>query len=273
MVIPRKLPGSRRPRADYYESVRRTALSQRLTVSPDKLHVSHGASGTVVAFSDPLAPRWCYLRAIRKNGELVATESRRGESGVSTSEDLIDALVGWPAPGITSESLAGLVVEQRQPTVLDTPLLYVGGMFTPFSASSAVVQLRISFIKEDYLVCRVWNGTSLSLGNALINVAKPYLLRKTPFHDQARGDVSYYYTSHQSALFRRATHISGLWEDQQIVPSYREQGLGTALGDVLYAAEVGMPTGIFEPGTPPTPITLLDLNVDGRAWARKNEEI
>jgi len=255
MVIPRKLPGSRRPRADYYESVRRTALSQRLTVSPDKLHVSHGASGTVVAFSDPLAPRWCYLRAIRKNGELVATESRRGESGVSTSEDLIDALVGWPAPGITSESLAGLVVEQRQPTVLDTPLLYVGGMFTPFSASSAVVQLRLVDMHDDYLTCRPWDSTVLE---DLLSVAKPWMLRRTPFDGRTRGGISYDYAS----ATRRVATRTGEAETQVVVPRY-------LVADVIYAtmAPIGE-FGVF-PGEPPPSFMLLDDNRDARAWAKE----
>lgn len=106
----------------------------------------------------------------------------------------------------------------------------------------------------DYLICRTWNGSDS--GNVLIEVAKPYLLRRTPFHGQSRLGIAYQYTS---PVTRTATR-DATTESQVVNPSF-------ANGDVIYAElPIGGGTGVIaESGKA---IRWLDKNLDARAWAK-----
>jgi len=118
-----------------------------------------------------------------------------------------------------------------------------------------IVQLVIVSVEDDHLVCHSWDGETA--GNTDILVAKPYLLRRTPFDGGERDGVSYDYTS---SIQRTATK-DATTETQVIVPTY-------VADDVIYAAR------FTDGGTDVVDddyqrVSMIDMNVDGRAWAKQ----
>ncbi len=114
-------------------------------------------------------------------------------------------------------------------------------------AGIAVVALTLLGVFPDWLVCGNEDGTGR------VEAAKPFLLRQAPFDGQRRGDIAYSYTGIDARTASRGSAV----EEQIIVPQYR-------IGDQIIALR-GLDTGARN--TPA--ITLLDLNVDAREWARK----
>jgi hypothetical protein len=101
----------------------------------------------------------------------------------------------------------------------------------------------------DFIVCT-------TTGGARVDVAKPYLLRRTPFDGQSRNGIAYTY----GGLDERTAARQNIIEDQLIVPRY-------VIGDQIVVLR-GLDTGARVAPI----ITSLDLNVDGRQWARKAPE-
>lgn len=137
----------------------------------------------------------------------------------------------------------------------------VGGVLEPSAGGGgrvAIAAYQVGGNGPDYVTGRLWNGTAPS-GN-LLNIMKPYLLRRTPFDTKTiayttefpTGTLNIRYT-YQSDSFRRAL-ITGTLdsENQQIIPVYRA-------GDIIYVVNIS--------GTG-DPYPYLDINADGRAWAR-----
>ena len=92
-------------------------------------------------------------------------------------------------------------------------------------------------------------------------IAKPYLLRRTPFDGLTRNDITYAYDSDTQ---RVATDADDDTETQQVVPSY-------VAGDVVFAVrDFSGGTGAWTAPTNADPVEVVwqDLNVDGRAWAK-----
>ena len=118
------------------------------------------------------------------------------------------------------------------------------------------VQVQVVSVETDYMICTVTDT------GAQVYVALPWQLRRTPFDGQTYNGVSYTYTSNTA---RDASSGSGS-ESQVIVPAY-------VAGDLVYALTgiVG-DTSVHETTTQgaslPQPVEWLDLNVDGRAWAK-----
>lgn len=143
----------------------------------------------------------------------------------------------------------------------------------PSEGGANVRLLMVYDIGVDYLVCRTFSGSTIGATDIL--VALPYKLRRTPFHNQSivmhvenpssNPTVSYVYNSNT----RRAATTLGQTEQQIIVPRYRAiaQMPSGNLGDHIFAVDVDQ-SGVVNPSDL-TPITLLDLNVDGRAWSRE----
>ena len=75
-----------------------------------------------------------------------------------------------------------------------------------------LAQMKIVAIADDYLICYRWDGTEED--DTEIEVAKPFLLRRTPFDGASRDGISYTYTATDA---RTATNGSDT-EDQVIVP-------------------------------------------------------
>ena len=135
------------------------------------------------------------------------------------------------------------------------------------AASSSIKQFKITAVavSGNYFSAAEWDGTSLG---EVKQIARPYKLRRAPFHGQTithnledpiSGNQALTITyNYLSDTFRTATigGVFGFVERQVIIPNYQ-------VGDLIYATE---PEG----GTGVTGITWQDLNVDGRAWARKS---
>jgi len=128
-----------------------------------------------------------------------------------------------------------------------------------------VRRFQVRQVKGDYLVCRTLD-VSNNAGDDDIKVAKPYLLRRTPFDGETRNGISYTYSSDTE----READDGDDTEDQVVVPSYVEHG-DDETGDEIYAirAPTGG-TGVVDSEN--NAVSWLDLNVDGRAWAQKAEE-
>lgn len=96
-----------------------------------------------------------------------------------------------------------------------------------------------------------------SSGEGRLKVWRPWLLRRTPFDAEVRNDIAYDYTSNTERIARRQD-VEGneTTENQIIIPRYVQ-------GDVIYAARGVLATESRE--------EWIDLNVDGRFWARKSE--
>lgn len=130
-------------------------------------------------------------------------------------------------------------------------------------AASSVQQYKLTGHFDDYVEAKTWDGTNL--GTATVKIAKPYRLRKTGWDGVT---VSYdfngtffplQYTYLATPGFRTARHTgSGALENQAIIALYN-------VGDIIYATEPIGGTGVTVSGTA---LTWLDLNVDGRHWAR-----
>ncbi len=113
---------------------------------------------------------------------------------------------------------------------------------------------------DDILECHTWDG--VTEGSTTVKIAKPYLLRKTPFHDKTIDGLTFTITGSQR---RTVTRTAGgtLTEQQRIIPVYRD-AVDDYIGDIVYAIEVDN-LNITDDGTV---IRWLDLNVDGRQWGR-----
>lgn len=127
-------------------------------------------------------------------------------------------------------------------------------------------QFRVVSVQNDYIVGHEFDGTTEASEETLI--AKPYRLRRTPFHgtsttvtleDPISGNqsVSLSYTYHSPTF--RVVNVTSLLvngpEKQLIIPLY-------VAGNSIYAIEPENGTGV-------TGVTWLDINADGRAWAKK----
>ena len=114
-------------------------------------------------------------------------------------------------------------------------------------------KLTVTSQSGDYITCDTPSGKS-------VDVAKPYLLRRTPFDGETRDGITYTYSSDSA----RQGDDGANTEDQVIVPSY-------VVNDIIFAVRnpVGG-TGVDDGESPATNITYLDLNLDGRAWAKED---
>lgn len=120
----------------------------------------------------------------------------------------------------------------------------------PYLTEQPLVRMRVTSVLGDYLVCQRWTGSAWSTTNE--NVAKPYLLRTSI---TSRNGITYTYAN---GWTRTATQGAST-ETQVIVPSYYTSG------DQLFAAVLPS-TGVVVGGQE---LKLLDINADGRAWAKQ----
>lgn len=117
----------------------------------------------------------------------------------------------------------------------------------PAGGGSAVQQFKFKSMGGDYIYAAPWDGTT---EGAQIKVAKPYLLRRTPFDGKSRNGISYTYSADDA---REATNGTDI-EQQSIIPTY-------VVGDIVYAARAVIG------GTEVEDVTYVDVNADARAWA------
>lgn len=132
-----------------------------------------------------------------------------------------------------------------------------------------VRQYLLKSIENDFYTCRSWNGTTE--GESDIFIARPFGHRYSNFHGRtiaynSDGDsfsATYDYTS----ATKRTKTVAGVAETQVLVPYFKNDF------DLIYAVRVKEPITVGAAYTPLTdpndvPIRLLDLNVEGRAWAK-----
>ena len=125
---------------------------------------------------------------------------------------------------------------------------------------SGLQPLLVKSVEVDHLVCHEWDY--VTEGTVDLLVALPYLLRKTLFDTLTIDGITYTYDTN----IRRTLDDGTFSEDQVITPRYRG-AIGGYVGDVIYAARgITRGTGVT---VATVPVKLLDMNVDGRAWARE----
>lgn len=126
-----------------------------------------------------------------------------------------------------------------------------------------VRQFRVVAVYGDFVTCARLQGTYENEAETddQTYVAKPYLLRRTPFDGASRNDISYAYTDN---VTRTATDADDNTETQVVVPSY-------VVGDIIYATtNVDGGTGVeIDTGKERITVEWVDLNADGRAWAKE----
>lgn len=138
-------------------------------------------------------------------------------------------------------------------------------------SGAKIQQLLLKSIENDFYTCRSWNGETE--GTVDIYVARPFGHRLSNFNGQSiawssDGDSFTATYSYESATKRTKT-INGIAETQVLVPYFKSDF------DLIYAITVKEPITIrsgasyarlLDPDD--RPIKLLDLNVEGRAWAK-----
>jgi hypothetical protein len=116
---------------------------------------------------------------------------------------------------------------------------------------AAVERFTLTGVAQEYI-----SATRISDG-AAVNIAKPYKLRASNTSASIEG-VTVTYTSQGPQARKAQTLVDS--EIQIIIPRY----LG---GDIIYAVKVEGNSGVTAPGG--AALEYIDLNVDGRAWARE----
>lgn len=110
----------------------------------------------------------------------------------------------------------------------------------------------------DLLKCRTWDG--VVEGPTDVWVLKPYKLRK--INAQIVGGSTIVYTWDATYLQRTASIGTSIVEVQTIIPRYIAPYSGYA-GDIIHAGKLKYPQTVNL-----QTIEYVDLNVDGRAWAK-----
>lgn len=114
---------------------------------------------------------------------------------------------------------------------------------------------RFKVMDEDFIVCRTWDGTNE--GDKDILIAKPTKLRFSIDTETIDGIVGTYTAYDTTTQTRHASFGSpAVEEDQVIVPRY-------LVDDEIYV----MPARTLIVDDDGKDLGLIDINVDGRAWA------
>ena len=152
------------------------------------------------------------------------------------------------------------------PARQDTPVKPAAAVFAieQFQVIDAVTGATTRTVPttHDHIVCKRYNGTEQS-GEA-VNIALPYLLRRTPFDGETRNGITYTYDEEQDPMEREADDGSET-ETQVVVPSF-------VTGDIVYAARpiTGGVAVTVEAGGETYNLEWL-LFPDSRAWSLKSE--
>lgn len=144
----------------------------------------------------------------------------------------------------------------RRLATLERLLGDLDARIVPGGGSAGLVRFaRVTTWDDDTLVGNLWDPVAQAAGPQ-ITIAKPYALRKTPFHNQsieyADGSIITYTYSTQ----RRRLAVMGQDQEYQIVtPDYWA-------GEIIDV--VRGRTGISD-------VVWRDINSGGRQWAREAE--
>lgn len=111
-----------------------------------------------------------------------------------------------------------------------------------------IKRLKVTAVLDDTLTCTGLDGADV--GTEFV-VAKPFRLRKTPFHNKTIGGRAYVY---QSAT-NRTVRVGTILEAQEIIPLFNLNF------DEIHVIDATGISGLAG-------VKWIDLNTDGRAWAR-----
>ena len=157
----------------------------------------------------------------------------------------------------------------------------VGGRFTrgawgtvitvePPKGSVSFDFYQVTAHRSNYLVCRSWDTATKTAGTEDIYIAKPTCLR-WEVTAETIDSVAYTYDTFSEANQTRVAHQDTATNDEVIVPRYLTEGDNPTL---VLAVRVNGGTGVNTVGenledlTEEIPIDLIDLNIEGRAWAK-----
>jgi len=131
---------------------------------------------------------------------------------------------------------------------------------SPSASAFALQQMVVQSVGPDHLVCRRLEPSG-EIGTLDVYVLKPWLLRRAPFDGQTLAGKTYTYQDHAIRTVAGESEA----ETQAITPDY-------AVQDVIFAA-VTDALGQLDPEDvyAPQRTVLVDVNVDGRAWAVTEE--
>lgn len=143
----------------------------------------------------------------------------------------------------------------------------------PVTPASPLKQFRVRYEYYDYIACKEWDGEVESEETTYI--AKPYLLRRTPFHDKTIAG----YTYTQTGYYYRKVELesdSTVYVNQIISPRYRDEDAEYDYdGDIIYATKLSCGTGITvqsgqrlsgDDDLVGSAVDYIDLNLDARCW-------
>lgn len=120
--------------------------------------------------------------------------------------------------------------------------------------------------KAEYLICKKWDSTKNEASGGEIKVAKPRELRFSLTSEIIDGFTITYSAWSEASQTRHAYYSAPYQEDQIIVPRYATEGDNKT---VIWAASLD--GGVKDEYG--APISLLDLNVGARAWAKQDTTI
>lgn len=133
-------------------------------------------------------------------------------------------------------------------------LVFVPGKGGSAEISAGTPMYKIKSFQGDYMTCRTWDG--VTEGGTNVYVAKPYKLRNSQTVVALDGvNITYVYDG--GTLMRAATHPNFQSDVQKIIPRY-------LVNDIIHVGDSD--TGVT--AADGTPVVKIDLNVDGRYWAR-----
>ena len=144
-----------------------------------------------------------------------------------------------------------------------------GGKGVP-GVAAPVQMFVVEGIEKEFLICKDWDGEIE--GEAYIHVAKPPELRYSITKAIIEGVAVTYTYDDDPGRCQRTCASAVDSEVQIIIPRYKigKADVSDERIGVIYAAPVKDDNaGVVIPGTPEETIKWIDINVAGRAWARK----
>lgn len=127
------------------------------------------------------------------------------------------------------------------------------------TAGSSVLHFRVMSVASDYYVCRTWDALNLVEGDTDMYVARPWEHRNSITSERINGTIhNYSYTS----TTQRESDNGTTTETQYITPAILLSDVSQPNPTVITA--IRSPSGVEVSSEQ---LTLLDINVGGRAWA------
>ena len=137
-------------------------------------------------------------------------------------------------------------------TIITMPAVSGQAASGPVTASLSMWKFQAD--QGSFIFAYSWDG--VNLGIDLTAIAKPPKLQLSPSSNNIRGvNYNYTYTLQSNYYVRGVTGSDGSSSNDIVIPDYLS-------GDIIFAVTAA--TGVTYSGIP---VTLQDINVDGRAWA------